>query len=81
MHELSLAQGLISQLTDLTEVHKATRIMTVRVNIGSSAGIVVDSFIFGFNAVKTATECIREAKLEITEVDGDDLILAQVVME
>jgi len=81
MHELSLAQGLISQLTDLTEVHKATRIIAVRVNIGTSAGIVVDSFIFGFNAVKTATEFIREAKLEITEVDGDDLILAQVVME
>ncbi len=81
MHELSLAQGLISQLTDLAEAHKATRIMTVRVDIGSTAGIVIDSFIFGFDAVKSETEYTNNAQLEITEVEGNDLILAQVVME
>ncbi len=81
MHELSLAQGLIDQLKELAGAHKATRIMTVRVNIGTMAGIVVDSFVFGFNAVKTETNCVREAQLKITEVDGDDLILAQVIME
>ncbi len=81
MHELSLAQGLISQLIDLAEAHKATRIITVRVNIGTMAGIVIDSFVFGFNAVKTEIDCAREAKLEITEVYGDDLVLAQVIME
>ncbi|MBL4903435.1 hydrogenase maturation nickel metallochaperone HypA [Desulfocapsa sp. AH-315-G09] len=81
MHELSLAQGLISQLKELAGVHKATRIVTVRVNVGTMAGIVIDSFTFGFNAVKTETNCVREAQLEITEVDGDELILAQVIME
>lgn len=81
MHEFSLAQGLITQLADLAKAHKATRIMTVRVNIGIMAGIVVDSFVFGFNAVKTETDCVRQANLEITEVNGEDIILAQVIME
>ncbi len=81
MHELSLAQGLIDQLTDLVRYHKATRVVTVRVDIGTMAGIVTDSFAFGFDAVKTTTDCIREANLEIKEVAGDDLVLAQVVME
>jgi len=81
MHELSLAQGLMTQLTDLAGVHKATHIMTVRVNIGTVAGIVVDSFVFGFNAIKTEQICTKDAALEITEVDGADLVLAQVIME
>jgi hydrogenase nickel incorporation protein HypA/HybF len=81
MHELSLAQGLMTQLTDLAATHKATRIMTVQVHIGTLAGIVIDSFVFGFNIIKTEQICTKDAALEIVEVDGADLVLAQVTME
>jgi len=81
MHELSLAQGLLAQLTDLAATHKATRILTVRVSIGAQSGIVCDSFVFGFNAIRTAQKLTGDAVLEIHEVDGPDLVLTQVEME
>ena len=70
MHELSLAQE-----------HDAETILTVRVEIGKRAGIVIDSFTFGFGAVKTEYQPTRNARLEIKTVPGDDLILAYVEME
>lgn len=81
MHELSLAQGLLGQLTELVETHKASSVLTVRVNIGSMAGIVVDSFVFGFDAIKVEYDSTKFAELEIEKVEGDEMILAQVVME
>jgi len=81
MHELSLAQGLLDQLVSLAQEHDAETILTVRVEIGDRAGIVIDSFTFGFDAVKTAFQPTRKARLEIKTVPGEDLILAQVEME
>ncbi|BCO09429.1 hypothetical protein GF1_18050 [Desulfolithobacter dissulfuricans] len=81
MHEFSLAQGLMSQLGELAAAHGAKRIHTVRVSIGSSAGIVVDSFVFGFDALKADWEPARDAILEITRSEGTDLVLTQVEME
>lgn len=81
VHEFSLAQGLISQLGELATAHGAKQIRTVRVSIGSSAGIVIDSFVFGFDALKADMELTRDAILEITRSEGTDLILTQVEME
>jgi Zn finger protein HypA/HybF involved in hydrogenase expression len=81
MHEFSLAQGLLGQLQELSATHGAEKILTVRVSIGVQSGIVVDSFVFGFNAIKTTLLLSREAILEISEVDGSDLVLMQVEME
>jgi len=47
MHEFSLAQGLVNQLLALAGQHHSRKICTVRVEIGSLAGIVADSFAFG----------------------------------
>ncbi len=65
MHELSLAQGLIEQLHTLAAEHKAERILRITVVIGPFSGIVVDSFSFGFDALKQESPVIREAVLEI----------------
>ncbi len=81
MHELSLAQGLLSQLQALAKEHGAEKIVLVRVSIGAQSGIVIDSFVFGFNAIKTTLALSRDAVLEISEVEGSDLILMQVEME
>jgi Zn finger protein HypA/HybF involved in hydrogenase expression len=81
MHELSLAQGLLGQLQELAATHGAEKILTARVSIGVHSGIVVDSFVFGFNAIKTTLALSRDAVLEISEVEGSDLVLMQVEME
>ena len=81
MHEFSLAQGLMQQLSELAEQHEALKIYTVKVAIGTRSGIVVDSFSFGFEILAAENTLTREAVLKISEPEGDDLILLQVEME
>ena len=81
MHELSLAQGLLTQLEELATTHNATTVHVVRVEIGEQSGIVVDSFCFGFDALKKETPLTENAELQIDITKGMELILAQVEME
>ena len=81
MHEFSLAQGLMQQLKELAKQHNVQKICTVRVAIGTRSGIVVDSFSFGFEVMAKENVLTNEAILEISEPDGNDLILTQVEME
>ena len=67
MHEFSLAQGLIGQLLALAGKNNARKIITVRVEIGTLAGIVPDSFVFGFEVLSGENQVTRGAVLEITE--------------
>jgi len=81
MHELSLAQGLLSQLEQLAADNNATTVLIVQVDIGKDAGIVIDSFTFGFNAIKIEVPLTKQAKLIISQTEGNDLILTRVKME
>ncbi len=63
MHELSLAQSLLDQLLGLAGQHNADFVTKVTVTIGPFSGIVVDSFAFGFNALKEEHQETREAEL------------------
>ena len=81
MHELSLAQGLLTQLEGLAKEHDATTVYVVRVDIGEQSGIVVDSFCFGFDALKKEKPLTQNADLQINTTKGTELILAQVEME
>lgn len=67
MHEFSLAQGLARQLHTLAAQHHARRVCTVRVAIGSLAGIVADSFAFGFEVLCREDQLLAGAALEISE--------------
>ena len=67
MHEFSLAQGLLNQLLQLADKHRAEKIIRVRVEIGSMSGIVVDSFSFGFEVLSKENDLTRGAVLDITE--------------
>jgi hydrogenase nickel incorporation protein HypA/HybF len=67
MHEFSLAQGLVNQLLALAGQHNARKICTVRVEIGSMAGIVADSFAFGFEVLSRENPLLHDATLTITE--------------
>jgi Zn finger protein HypA/HybF involved in hydrogenase expression len=81
MHELSLAQALLSQLEQLATDNNASTVLIVRVDIGKDAGIVIDSFTFGFDAIKTEVALTKQAELIISETEGNDLILTRVEME
>ncbi len=83
MHELSLAQGLLTQLHDLAARHQARRIIRIRVEIGPLSGIVVDSFEFGFNCLSAESPLTKDAELNITipANDSSDIILLQVEMD
>jgi hydrogenase nickel incorporation protein HypA/HybF len=65
MHELSLAQGLMNQLVQLADENDASRVVRAQVRIGPLAGVVVDSFRFGFDAIKSMFYVTREAVLEL----------------
>ncbi|NIA19625.1 MAG: hydrogenase maturation nickel metallochaperone HypA [Xanthomonadaceae bacterium] len=65
MHELSLAQGLMNQLVQLAAENNASRVVRAQVRIGPLAGVVVDSFRFGFDAIKSMFSVTCEAVLEL----------------
>jgi hydrogenase nickel incorporation protein HypA/HybF len=63
MHEISLVEGLFAQLKDLAAENKATKIISVTMEIGPHCGVVVDSFEFGFDILSADDELMRGAKL------------------
>lgn len=71
MHEISLVQNLVQQLKELATANKATKILTVTMEIGPLCGVVVDSFRFGFDIISAEEEFLRGAALvvEIPEVE------------
>ncbi len=67
MHETSLAMGLLDSLNQMAEKEKAKKVLKVRVKIGKLSGIVVDSFVFAFNALKEQFPKLAGAELIVEE--------------
>ncbi len=65
MHELSLVQGLFSQVKELAFQHQARKVTRVVVKIGPFSGVVMDSFTFAFEVLKKDEELLHHAHLEI----------------
>ena len=65
MHEICLVQGLFQQLNELATANKATKVISVTMEIGPLCGVVVDSFQFGFEILSADDDLIRGAKLII----------------
>lgn len=51
MHEMSLVQGMMTQLRQLAEENQARKILTVTMVIGPLSGVVVDSFRLGYEVL------------------------------
>lgn len=81
MHEFSLAQGLHGQLLDLARQHGVEKVLRAEVRIGSNAGVVEESFVFGFNVVAGQDPKTAGIALTITHDEGKDLILMQVELQ
>lgn len=65
MHELSLVQNLLQQLSELATTHAAKKIYKVTMDIGPNAGVVIDSFEFAFSALAPDNELTNQATLII----------------
>jgi len=78
VHEFSLAQGLHNQLLDLARENSVDRILKAEVAIGDNAGIVVESFVFGFNVLVEQHDVTNGMELIIENDSGNDLMLMRV---
>jgi hydrogenase nickel incorporation protein HypA/HybF len=65
MHEISLVQAMLQQLSELAAQNKATKVLKVTMEIGLHSGVVVDSFRFGFEVLSGNDDLVRGAELEI----------------
>jgi len=65
MHEISLVQAMIGQLSDLAQENKATKVTKITMEIGLLSGVVVDSFRFGFEVLSETDDLVRGADLII----------------
>ena len=81
MHEFSLAQGLHNQLVGLARDNSVEKILKADVLIGDNAGIVVESFVFGFNVLAEQHDVTAGMELNIENDSGKDLILMRVELE
>ncbi len=65
MHEMSLVQGLIGQLAEISKRQKARKIKSVTVEIGPFSGVVIDSFSFAYDVLKDEYDLLRGSRLII----------------
>lgn len=81
MHEFSLAQGLHSQLMDLVRQHNMERVRMAEIVIGENAGIVEESFLFGFDVLVDQYDETKGLDLVVNHDNSSDLILQRLELE
>jgi len=67
MHEISLVQAMLQQLSDLAVQNKATKVIKITMKIGLQSGVVADSFRFGFDVLSGNDDLVKGAELVIIE--------------
>jgi hydrogenase nickel incorporation protein HypA/HybF len=68
VHEVSVALAMADELMKIAEEHRATKISRVKLKVGALSGIVTDSLIFAFDAIKLEHPLLTSASVEIEEV-------------
>ena len=74
MHELGLAEGIMTVALDMSGGRTVTRIA---IRIGEEQRIVPDSLEFGFQLLAEGTDCAG-ATLEFLEVPGIEVLVDEV---
>jgi hypothetical protein len=77
MHELGLAEGILTIATDMAGDHNVTRIV---VRIGEEQRIVADSLEFGFQLLAEGTVC-EGAALHCIAVSGATVLVDEVELD
>ena len=67
MHELSVAQNIISIVEEHTKDHQDKKIKTVHLKVGKMSNVLIDSLRFCFESLISGTR-LAEAKLLVEEI-------------
>jgi hydrogenase nickel incorporation protein HypA/HybF len=70
MHELSIAQSIISIAESAIPKDAAATVSAVRIQVGELSGIETESLQFSFSIIKANT-ILQNAELEIETVEGE----------
>ncbi len=68
MHEVSVALGIVDELTRIAGENNAKKVLTVNLKIGRLSGIVTDSLKFAFDAIKADNPLIASSEIVVNEV-------------
>lgn len=68
MHEVSIALGMIEELTRIARENNAKKIINIKLKIGKMSGIVTDSLKFAFDAIKLEHPLLSSSEILIDEV-------------
>jgi len=68
VHEVSIALGMVEELSRIARENNATKITLVTLKVGKMSGIVIDSLTFAFDAIKLEHPLLSSAKIMINEV-------------
>src|SRR3989337_1505845 len=68
VHELSIAMGMIDEITRIARENNARKVITVKLKIGKMSGIVIDSLRLAFDATKLEYPLVNSTKILIDEV-------------
>ncbi len=74
MHEVSIAQTLLQQVSELAAKHSMTAVQRVGVAVGRYSGVVPEALAFAFEILREGP-ALGAAALEFQPTDGDDLRL------
>ena len=70
MHELSIAQSIISLAENALKENSNATVSAVRIQVGELSGIEIESLQFSFSIIKADT-ILHNANLEVQIVEGE----------
>lgn len=80
MHEVGLAQELLEEVSAHAAAHPEATVRTVRVALGAASGYAAESLRQAYEVLVVGTR-LHESELEVSEVEGEAVVLEQIVLE
>lgn len=69
MHEVSIAQSIVSMVESMLPANENSSVNSVQVKVGELSAIETDALLFAFDIVKAKTP-LQKAILEIEKIEG-----------
>lgn len=74
MHEVSIADALMQQVTDAASRYGLATVRQVGICVGARSGVVPEALAFAFEVLRSGP-VLGAATLDVRSTDGDDLLL------
>lgn len=70
MHEVSIAEGILSAVDQTMACERQTRVRSVTVSIGELAGVDIDALVFAWDSVTRGTAA-EKSELVVNRINGE----------